>query len=389
MSNPDAAAHPQASSQQIAHVAAYSVAYPEPNDNHATRYLTFCRIEARDGTVGWGEAITQSPESARATALLIEGLEPLLVGRNPLDNVALWGELQTRTWWYGYRGGLARFALSAIDIALWDLKGRLLGLPLVTLLGGAHRERLPVIASTHVFDASLEAEAERHGRYVREEGYQGVKVGMGKAGAARLGYEIARDVEFVRLLREAIGPDAMLMMDRGQSLHWTFADALRRTKEFERFGLTWIEEPFEPTDVRNYRALRAQVGCLVAGGEREWDERGYREAIGEGVLDVVGCDVGRAGGITGALEVIKLVEINDLWFNSHAWSSAINTAASIALSAVTPRCLLQELKPDRNPMQDELVLEPFSQSGGFISVPLGPGLGIEVDEGVVERYRLA
>jgi len=382
-------AHPESPGDRIEAVTAHSVSYPEPNDNNATRSLTFCRVQTRDGAVGWGEAITQFPESARATAQLIDGMAALLVDRSPLDNVGLWRELQARTWWYGYRGGVARFALSAIDIALWDVKGRILGLPLVELLGGAHRQQLPVIASTHAFDASLEAEAERHGRYVHEEGYRGVKIGMGKAGETRLGYEIERDVAFVRLLREAIGPEAMLMMDRGQSLVWTFAEALRRTQEFEQAGLTWIEEPFEPTDVRNFRALRGQVGCLIAGGEREWDERGYREAIGEGVLDVVGCDVGRAGGITGALEVIRLVETNNLWFNSHAWSSAVNTAASIALSAVTPRCLLQELKPDVNPMQHELVAEPFRQTGGLIAVPLGPGLGIEIDESVIARYALA
>lgn len=379
---------PSSTGDRIERVSVHSVSYPEPNDNDATRYLTFCRVQTRDGAVGWGEAITQFPESARATAQLIDGMAPLIVGRSPLDNVSLWRELQTRTWWYGYRGGVARFALSALDIALWDVKGRVLGRSLVELLGGAYRQQLPVIASTHAFDASLEAEAERHGRYVREEGYQGVKIGMGKAGDTRLGYDIDRDVAFVRLLRDAIGPEAMLMMDRGQSLVWTYAEALRRTREFEQLGLTWIEEPFEPTDIRNFRALRAQVGCLIAGGEREWDERGYREAIGEGVLDVVGCDVGRAGGITGALEVIKLVETNNLWFNSHAWSSAVNTAASIALSAITPRCLLQELKPDVNPMQHELVSEPFAQTDGLISVPQGPGLGIEIDEGVIARYAL-
>ena len=369
-------------------VSCFPVAYPEPNDSGATRYLAFCRVEADDGTVGWGEAITQFPGSTRATIELIEEMSQLVVGRDPMANVDIWRRIKAQTWWYGYRGGPAAFALSALDIALWDLKGKLLGQPLVNLIGGAHRDALPVIASTHAFDASLEVEAERHGRYVHEQGYQGVKIGMGKRGDTRLGYDIARDVEFVRLLREAIGPEAMLMMDRGQALVWTLADAVKRTNAFEEHGLTWIEEPLEPTDIRGFRSLRQHVTCLVATGEREWDARGFREFVATGIVDVVGCDVGRSEGITGALKVIEIVEANDLWFNSHAWSSAVNTAASIALSASTPRCLLQELKPDENPMQHELVEEPFVNRDGFVAVPSAPGLGVEVREEVLRRYAL-
>ena len=176
------------------------------------------------------------------------------------------------------------------------------------------------------------------------------------------------------------------MMDRGQSLHWTVADAIRRTNAFEEFGLTWIEEPLEPSDRVGFEKFRPHVKCLVATGEREFDARGYREFIASGVVDVVGCDVGRAEGITGALKVIELVEAYDVWFNSHAWSSAVNTAASIALSAYTPRCLLQELKPEPNPMQDELVTEPFRQHDGFIEVPRRPGLGVDVRMETLEKY---
>jgi L-alanine-DL-glutamate epimerase-like enolase superfamily enzyme len=372
----------------ITKVTPISVAYPEPNDNNNTRFLTFCRLETADGVTGWGESITQFAESARATQSLIEGMATLVVGRDPMENIAIWRSIKASTWWYGYLGGLASFALSAIDIALWDLKGKLLGQPLVNLLGGAHRMRLPAIASTHAFNESIEFEAERHGRYVRDEGYQGVKIGMGKRGKARLGYDVHRDVEFVRLLREAIGPGAMLMMDRGQSLPWTVADAIRRINAFEQYDLTWIEEPLEPTDVEGFRKLRPHVKTLIATGEREWTGHGFKQFIETGIVDVVGCDVGRAEGITGVLKVIEYVEANDVWFNSHAWSSAVNTAASIALSAITPRCLLQELKPDVNPMQHELIAEPFTQVGGWIDVPTKPGLGVEPREEVLAKYRL-
>src|SRR6266849_1646230 len=372
---------------RIRKVTPISVSYPEPNDNNNTRYLTLCRIEASDGTVGWGESITQWPESSRATEQLVAGLAPLLIDSDPLDNINHWRRLKSHMWWYGYQGGIASFALSAIDIALWDLKGKLLGLPLVKLLGGAYRERLPVIASTHAFLPGIEQEAERHGRYVREEGYRGVKIGFGKRGAARLGYEAERDIAFMRLLREAVGPEADIMIDRGQSLQWDVAHAIALVNAFEEYNLRWIEEPLEPTDIEGFHKLRQHVKTLIATGEREWNLEGYQRLIETGIVDVVGCDPGRAEGITGFYKLIQLVEQADVWYNAHAWSSAIVTAASLSLSALSDRCLLFEMKPLENPMQHELVTTPFTQKNGWIDVPLSPGLGVEVREEIVEKYR--
>ncbi len=372
---------------RIRKVTPVSVAYPEPNDNNNTRYLTLCRIEANDGTVGWGESITQWPESARATEQVIAGLAPLLIDHDPLDNINHWRRLKAHSWWYGYQGGIASFAISAIDIALWDLKGKLLAVPLVQLLGGAQRARLPVIASTHAFNASIEYEAERHGRYVREEGYQGVKIGFGKRGEAHLGYEAERDITFVRLLREAVGPEADIMIDRGQSLQWDLGHAITLINAFEQYNLRWIEEPLEPSDIEGFRKLRPHVKTLIATGEREWNLAGYQRLLETGIVDVVGCDPGRAESITGFYKLIQLVEQADVWYNAHAWSSAIVTAASLALSALSSRCLLFEMKPLENPMQHELVTTPFTQQNGWIDVPLSSGLGIEVREEIVEKYR--
>ncbi len=372
----------------IVRVDAIPVAYTEPNDCGSTRSLLLCRLETSDGVVGWGEAITQFPEASRSAAVLMEGIADTLIGRDPLDHLAILADLHKRSWWYTYGGGIGAFVVSALDIALWDLRGKVLGVPVSTLLGGALRRELPVIASTHAFNASLDFEVQRHGAYVKNDGYKGIKIGMGKRGEAHLGYEIARDVAFVADLREAIGPDAILIMDRGQSLVWSVADAIRRTRAFDEYQLAWMEEPLEPYDVEGFRRLRSQVTCLIGTGEREFTVRGYQRLLGEGISDVVGFDPARAGGITGGLEVIKLVEAANVWFNAHAWSSAITTAASIALSASTSRCLLFEMKPLANPMQNELVTSPFVQRDGFMEVPTGPGLGIEVIESVVEHYRL-
>ncbi len=372
----------------IARVTAHPVTYPEPNDNNSMRYLTFVRIESTDGHVGWGEAITQFPGSTRGTVEVINGLINDLIGKDPTQNIGIWRDIRKQTWWYSYRGGLAHFALSAIDIALWDLKGKIISQSLIQMIGKRDASidtRLPVLASTHVWNADLDVEVARHAKFIND-GYIGFKIGMGKRGDARVGYDIDRDINFVKDLRTAAGPKAWIMMDRGQSLNWTLDETIARVQTWEEQDLKWVEEPFEPWEFEHFRKLRQHTTTLFAGGEREWDYRGYTEVINSGTLDVIGCDVGRVEGITGALGIIRLVEAAGLWFNSHAWSSAVNTAASIALSASTPRCLLQELKPDENPMQHELVDEPFVAENGTIGVPNKPGLGINVNEKVLAKY---
>ena len=373
---------------KIKAVEAMSVAYPEPNDGGSTRYLTLCRIEAKDGTTGWGESVPMSgsgfPEACKATEEVIRGLAALVIGREPTENRSLWHEIKARTWWYGPEG-IAAFALSAIDMALWDLRGKESGQSLTSMLGGTVRASIPASAATIATLTDLGAEAERHGAIARA-GFPGVKVAFTRRSG--LGLDFDRDVEFMRLLREAVGPKTALMIDRSHDLPWTPTDAIRVTRAMEEHGLFWIEEPLEPHEIDGFKRLRNHVSALIATGERQWNMRGYRELIQSGVVDVVGCDPGRAEGVTGFVQLVREVEAAGVWFNAHSWSSAINTAASLAVSASSERCLFFELKPDENPMQHELVEEPFYQKDGVVIPPVGPGLGVTVREDVVKRYRL-
>jgi L-alanine-DL-glutamate epimerase-like enolase superfamily enzyme len=132
---------------KIARVEPIPVAYPEPNDFNATRYLCLVKITTDEGIVGWGEAITQFPEANPAVAAIINGMAETIIGRSPIDTEAIWRSLKDRAWWYGYGGGLASNAVAAIDIALWDIKGKALGVSVCELLGGDVHERLPASAS--------------------------------------------------------------------------------------------------------------------------------------------------------------------------------------------------------------------------------------------------
>ena len=372
---------------KIERVEPIPVAYPEPNDFNATRYLCLVKITTNDGVVGWGESITQFPEANPATASIIEGMSELIVGNSPLGNEVLWRKMKNRAWWYGYGGGIASYAIAAIDMALWDIKGKLLGVPVVDLLGGAVHERLPAVASSHAHYESIPAMAEEAQEWL-STGMQGMKVGFGKRGDARLGYEHDRDVEYVRAMREAIGEDKMLMIDCGIAVTWDVTTAVRRVQAFDEYDLTWIEEPLGAWDPEGYANLRSKTTSLIAYGEKEWTLEGFERVLETGTVDVVGVDPGRAEGITGFKRGTDRVEAHRRQANAHAWSSAIVSAASLAVSFSSPACKLFEFKPLRNPMQHELVSEPIEHIDGWVYPPVErPGLGVEIQEDVVDRYR--
>lgn len=372
---------------KIVKVEPIPVAYPEPNDFGAERYLCLVKITTDEGIIGWGESITQFKEANAAVAALIMGLSDFVIGQDPLNNGAIWRTLKERYWWYGYRGGLASYALSAIDIALWDIKGKALGVSVLELLGGPVHDKLPAIASGHAHDSSIPKMAEEAQRWL-STGLQGMKVGFGKRGNAHLGFEHDRDVEYVKSMREAIGPNKSLMIDMGYAIKWDVATAVKRVQAFDESNISWIEEPLGAWDPEGYRTLRDKTKCLIAYGEREWNIDGFDAILATGTCDVFGIDPGRAEGITGFVKAADHIYSHRRQANAHAWSSAIVSAASLAVSFSSPAFKLFEFKPLPNPMQNELITEPFTHTDGWVYPPLGkPGLGIEIIEEVINRYR--
>ena len=372
---------------KIVKVEPIPVAYPEPNDFNAERYLCLVKITTDEGVVGWGESITQFKEANAAVAALITGLSEFVIGQDPLNNGAIWRAIKERYWWYGYRGGIAAYALSAIDIALWDIKGKALGVSVLELLGGPVHEKLPAIASGHAHDSSIPKMTEQAQGWL-STGLQGVKVGFGKRGNAHLGYEHDRDVDYVKQMREAIGEDKKLIIDLGYAIKWDVATAVKRVQAFDHYNIDWIEEPLGAWDPEGYRTLRDKTKCLIAYGEREWNTEGFDAILATGTCDVFGIDPGRAEGITGFAKAADRIHSHKRQVNAHAWSSAIVSAASLAVSFSNLAFKLFEFKPLTNPMQNELITEPFTHKDGWVYPPLGkPGLGIEVIEDVVNKYR--
>jgi L-alanine-DL-glutamate epimerase-like enolase superfamily enzyme len=367
----------------------FPLGYQEPNDDFANRYVVLVRLETDDGVVGWGECISQFRPSTFATAALIEnGLGDVVIGRDPLENERIWHDLRGEVWWYGDVGGIAALAISAIDMALWDLKGKILGQPLYRLLGGKQHARLPVCASTHPKASEIDDMAQELAGWI-EAGYQLVKVGFGKKGHANLGVSAQRDIAFVKAVRAAIGPDAGFIVDIGAKMHWDLPYAVRIARAFAEYNLTWLEDVFHPENFEDHVHLRRAVPEIRIGfGERFWNLNDYQRLLEADICDVILIDPGRTEGVTGMQKITQLAARHRVQMDPHSWSSAINTAASIHVSVANANANIFELKPVENPMQHELVAQPFAHVDGWIYPPEEPGLGIEVNEDVVRKYCL-
>jgi L-alanine-DL-glutamate epimerase-like enolase superfamily enzyme len=371
----------------IVRLEAWPVAYTEPNDHGAQRYITVVRLTADDGSTGWGEAVTLFREAALATAVLAGGLAGVVVGADALRPVALWRAVKEHTWWYG-EGGIATFALSAIDLAAWDLAGRLRQVPVVGLLGGVVHESLPVCVSSHATLPDLRAEAQRFAGWIEELAAVGCKVGFGKRGEASLGLEHDRDVAFVRELRRAVGNRQQIMIDLGVRVRWSVAEAVRRVRAFEEEHIHWIEEPLGADDPEGYATLRSKTSTLIAYGEREWTVRGYRRIVESGTVDVVGIDAGRAEGLTGFIQTSHCVATANLQVNAHAFAGPLSYAAGLAASLVSPTCRQMEVAPLVNTaIRNIAPTLPRPVRGRVTALP-GPGLGVDIDADAVKAMSI-
>lgn len=367
---------------KIGRIDSFHLRYTDTNDYSNQRQTVLIRVETVDGIVGWGEGIAMWPEACKAVCNIVDlGLAPLLVAAGELGVDQAWMMMRKHCWWYG-EGGIACFAYSAIDMALWDIEGKRQGKPLYQLFGGRHHDSLPACAANHVNKATLEENVAEVVDFQRQ-GYSAVKLGFGKRGLSDIGRNPEGDIRFVRALREALGPDFEIIVDVGNGVVWDRETAIRTVRAMSEYDIGWIEEPFYPTLIEDYRALKAAVPVPVASGEREWTVTGYRRLIDTGTVDVVGCDPARAEGITGFRQVDALCGAAGITMNAHAWSSAVLSAASLHLSIASPNTRLFEFKPLANALLHDLVDTPIVPVNGRAVPPDRPGLGVEVDEHVV------
>ena len=349
------------------------------------RCVTLARVQTEDGIVGWGECISQMQESALATKVIIDrGFAPLLLGSDATNVRARWEQMRTHAYWHG-QGGIVSFAISALDIALWDVAGKAAGLPVHALLGGKLHDRVRACASVILNTLDLDALGTEFEGY-RDRGYTWIKGGWGQEPAAGFGMDEKRDLAVARTVREAVGPDVKISLDVSARSNLSSAGAIRLARQLEPFDPAWLEDALHHEDIDGYRRVRAATRIPLATGERAWTLHDYRRLVRSGAVDIVLLDPGRIDGLTGTWEAAREAHAARVGWVPHSWSSALNTAAALHVFAATANGVVFELKPNESPMQHELVTDPFEQEDGYLTVRNAPGLGVEVDETVVKRY---
>ena len=332
------------------------------------------RIATDDGLHGWGEA--QAPVVPEVVGVLVRRLlGPLLVGRDPFDLDVLWHELFDSTRVRGHGAGFLLQAISAIDIALWDLVGKATGRPIHQLLGGKHRDRLEVYLSG--LAASTPEERVAQARAAAERGFRGIKL--------FLGHDPSTDLETVRSVQRAAGPGVKVMADG----HWMYdrRTALQLGRAFEREGVHWLEAPLDPADRRGHAELARALDLPIALGEVEQTRSQFLDLLEEGAVDVVQPDVGRAGGLSESRRIAALAETYGVpCAPHHGVGLGPLIAAGVQLAAAIPNFVLLEYQAMMHRLTASLVDEPPRLEDGFLLFPDRPGLGLDVRLDAIAPY---
>lgn len=341
------------------------------------------KITTDSGHVGFGE-VDASPLVAKA---IIEapvshtrsrGLRDILLGESPMDIARLWEKMRQGTLYYGRTGAVIQ-TMAGVDLALWDLKGKLLGQPVYKLLGGGYADRMRAYAS-HMFGMTPE---ETHQRAVdaANAGFTAMKFGWEPFGA-----DADLDEKLVQAVRTGAGEGRDIMIDAG--LAWDAKTAIARARRFEPYNLLWLEEPLMPDDLRGYARVTSSVAVPIAAGEEECEAAGFQRLMDEGRVDIVQIDMTRVG-ISEAMRIAGMAADRGLKVANHNFTTDINTAAALHVLCSVPNALILEYCVEQNPMRLSLIRNPVQFDGGDALIPQDPGLGVEIDEEVVRKYRVA
>jgi D-galactarolactone cycloisomerase len=338
---------------------------------------TLVSVHTDEGAVGVGSVFTA--ESLVRGSL--EVLRPLALGENALEPERVSEKLHRATFWLG-RGGAVTHTIGGIDLALWDILGKVAGQPVGRLLGGRWRERVTAYASLLMVDP---AHMRNTLASVVEKGFRAVKIGWGPFGRS----SPSLDEAIVDAARDTLGPGVALMVDAGASDGlWArdFKWARRAADMLASYDVKWFEEPLSPDAMSDYVALRSASTIHIAGGEVLTRRQSFTEWIEAGAFDIVQPDVTKVGGLSEQRRIAWLAEDHNLQVIPHGWNTAVGLASDLQFaSAIRATDMVEYL--DGSPYIDELVAEPWTlDADGMLLIPDTPGLGLTLDEDSVNRY---
>lgn len=344
---------------------------------------TIVRIHTSEGITGVGEAMTRmAPLTYKP--LIENALGSSITGLDPRDIDLAWDLMLSMMRQRGHAKGVYMEAMSGIETALWDIYGKLRGEPISRLIGSRRRESVEAYASSLRFreEEVLREEA----RTFREEGYPAVKLKVGQG--------IEQDLENARIVREEIGPDLDLMIDAncGYDVH----TAIELGHKIAEYDVAWFEEPVFPENLRGYERIANEIDIPLASGECEFARFGFQNLLDTNAIDFIQPNVGRAGGFKECMAIADMASAKDLVYAPHTGSSsAVTMAAELQVAAAVPNFGIYEhmrsdwSKDQHNPLREELVEETVEDyADGELAVPDRPGLGITLDEDVLDAHRI-
>ncbi len=346
------------------------------------RNMTLIEVETAAGITGHGEAWGPCPMVAASLDVVL----PYFLGREIYDREQIAPYFYNQRYHLGIQNTITS-VLGGINMALYDAMGKLHDLPLYKLLGGQSTDRVPAYASNGYFAANPNYRLGDQMRGFRDDHFPGVKI--------KIGHSPANDVERVAEAREVLGPDIALMVDANGN--YTVDQALESMRRIADYDIHFYEEPLPPTDFIGYTELRARAPMAIATGEALYTAWDFKRLIDERCADVLQPDMTLCGGLDETRAIWQIARLANLHLSPHVWGGAIGLAAAVHFLASMPPSphtdriphpVMLEYDRGSNALRDDLLVAPIACVDGHLTVPTGPGLGIEIDRDVVEKYRV-
>ena len=387
---------------KITDVKSHVLAYDLPEElgysqqYYARRTAHLVEVSTDGGVTGWGECFGPGNIALANKGIVEKVIQPMILGDDPIDRDVIWHKVYNLTRDHGQKG-MSMQALSGVDIALWDIAGKVAGLPIHKLIGGAHRTEV----ATYGYAMMLKRESlvDHLARFadeaaaIKEAGFAATKM--------KVGLGPKEDVQLAEAVRKGIGDDFPFMVDANHC--YTTSDAFYVGRALEDLNPYWFEEPVAPEDLDGYRELRAGLNINISGGEVEFGRWGWRQLLENRGLDIAQPEVCGLGGITEYMRVLALCHAHFTPVINHVWGSAVSVAANLHLLAAMPEMPgglfpwqpMLEFDTTDNKFRDELLRDPLDiqkqvrENGGKVRIPTGPGLGIEPDTDFIKRFEVS
>lgn len=371
-------------------VLGYSQQYYDKRSAHLVEVTT------DEGVTGWGECFGPGNVALANKAIVETVIQPLVIGMDPLDRDVIWHKVYNLLRDHGQKG-MPLQSLSGVDIALWDIAGKIAGLPVSQMIGGRHREDVPVygygmMLRPEPFE-TLRSRFVDEAAAIRDAGFAATKM--------KVGLGPKEDLALAAAVREGVGPTFRFMVDANHC--YTTSDALYVGHGLEELEAYWFEEPVAPEDLDGYRELRAQLKINISGGEAEFNRWGWRSLLEARALDIAQPEVCALGGISEYLRVLALCHAHFTPVINHVWGSAVAVATNLQLLAAMPPLPgglhpwepMLEFDTTDNKFRDNLLQEPLNiqqqvkDNNGRVKIPTGPGIGVTPDRAFIEHYKVA